>query len=112
MFPVNLPSPTTCSGTVGVVIPMPTLPETMRPFEGAGAEAAYEPIATPPTTSNLDNCLEVPIPALPRLLILNKVVAGGYPALPRPIWKSSSLILNCGAHDGTAEFTSDHAEPL
>ena len=61
----------------GAVVPMPTLPLTIKPFAGATFTPAYVPIEAPPFTSSLERGVVAPIPTFtasapvpPRTMVL------------------------------------------
>ena len=65
-------SPATVSFDVGEVVPIPTFPETARPFDGMIDPAdAYDPIPSAPATESLDDGEDVPIPMFPPVRTFN-----------------------------------------
>jgi len=61
-------SPSTSKAEVGLLVPIPTLPSTIKPLVGAVFVPEYvEPTATPPSTSSLFCGEVVPIPTSPLL---------------------------------------------
>src|SRR3989344_1982777 len=57
----------TSNAAAGLVVPMPTLPETARPLVGPVREVVEGQNIPPPLTCNLAPVLEVPIPKLPEV---------------------------------------------
>ena len=63
--------PVTVSNPLGLFVPIPTFPSTIKPFAGASLLPEYvDPIVSPPSISTLLFGLSVPIPNFPALVIL------------------------------------------
>ena len=93
-------SPATVSFDVGEDVPIPTFPETARPFDGMIDPAdAYDPIPSAPATESLDDGEDVPIPMFPPVRTFNLPLTSSrergldVPMPTFPLSKSEELVI-------------------